>query len=148
VGTWLRMYLSMPVSFLPSVLESLGRLFMDGVLRLDLSDHWRHKERKTLENTSHFSYSIIKPLHITSLQYMCCCHVMLLPCCCLVMLCCYHAVLSCVAAMLMSCRSLYVVLWCLSCRDVCFDLYFISIFNPRPSSPQEAFCLLVGHHCK
>lgn len=42
--TWLRMYLSMPVSFFPSVLESVGLLFMDGVLRQDLSEHWRHRD--------------------------------------------------------------------------------------------------------
>lgn len=42
--TWLRMYLSMPVSFFPSVLESVGLLFMDGVLRQDLSEHWKHRD--------------------------------------------------------------------------------------------------------
>lgn len=29
----------MPVSFFPSVLESVGLLFMDGVLKQDLSEH-------------------------------------------------------------------------------------------------------------
>ena len=42
--TWLRMYFSMPVSFFPSVLESVGRLFMDGVLRHDLSEHCWHED--------------------------------------------------------------------------------------------------------
>lgn len=34
----------MPVSFFPSVFESVGRLFMDGVLRQDLSEHYEHRE--------------------------------------------------------------------------------------------------------
>lgn len=38
------MYLSMPVSFFPSVFESVGRLFMDGVLKQDLSEHCQHKK--------------------------------------------------------------------------------------------------------
>lgn len=38
--TWLRMYFSMPVSFFPSELLSVGRLFIDGVRRHDLSEHW------------------------------------------------------------------------------------------------------------
>lgn len=32
----------MPVSFFPSVFESVGRLFMDGVLKQDLSEHYQH----------------------------------------------------------------------------------------------------------
>ena len=42
------MYFSMPVSFFPSVLESVGRLFMDGVLRHDLSEHCWHKDFNTV----------------------------------------------------------------------------------------------------
>lgn len=42
--TWFRIYLSMPVSFFPSVFESVGRLFMDGVLKQDLSEHYQHRE--------------------------------------------------------------------------------------------------------
>lgn len=34
----------MPVSFFPSVFESVGRLFMDGVLKQDLSEHYQHRE--------------------------------------------------------------------------------------------------------
>lgn len=33
----------MPVSFFPSA-ESVGRLFMDGVLKQDLSEHYQHRE--------------------------------------------------------------------------------------------------------
>lgn len=40
--TWFRMYLSMPVSFFPSALLSVGRLFIDGVRRQDLSEHWKN----------------------------------------------------------------------------------------------------------
>lgn len=36
----------MPVSFFPSVFESVGRLFMDGVLRQDLSEHYEQSFRK------------------------------------------------------------------------------------------------------
>lgn len=34
----------MPVSFFPSVFESVGRLFMDGVLKQDLSKHYQQRK--------------------------------------------------------------------------------------------------------
>ncbi len=43
------MYFSIPVSFFPSVLESVGRLFMDGVLRQDLSEHW-HRQKLSINH--------------------------------------------------------------------------------------------------
>ena len=64
---------------------------------------------------------------------LCCCNVVLLPCC--DVMCCCHA-------KLMSLASLYVVLCCLFCHDVCVVLYFnILIFNPslRPCRRPFAF---------
>lgn len=55
VSTWCLMYFNIPESFFPSKLISITLFFREGVLRHDLSEHWKGKKKK-IRKCSHFDF--------------------------------------------------------------------------------------------
>ena len=148
---------------MPVTHTSLGRSSFQFAAASDWNELQKTLKLDSFISISSFKDSIMDTLNdncgcfarcivISNFLPLCCCLCpimfvqcfVLLPCCAVAMLCCYHAVLlPCYDVVLgLSLCSIAVSLlsWCLFC-----PIYIFFILAP---SLQEAFCLLVGCHCK